>query len=225
MLQFNIHNDQGAAKSCNFKVDAKYPAESSNFYEDKKSPVEIDRLLKISFQFLSSGPSFSFLSDPSPILVYPCHWLIPWLTDSLTHSCLVNLISVTLACGDGNSKPVEAVTVVEVGHKTSTTVTTVQDFEVVSQMWSWEQVGEQWLHAAWKLNTFTHTLGDKTYVHSIWEDSINNDDVKDHHHHHFVFSTLVALWWPAAINPMFAKANRSVCYPNWIFAQPNLIFA
>ena len=57
MLQFNIHNDQGAAKSCNFKVDAKYPAESSNFYEDKKSPVEIDRLLKISFQFLSSGPS------------------------------------------------------------------------------------------------------------------------------------------------------------------------
>ena len=117
MLQFNIHNDQGAAKSCNFKVDAKYPAESSNFYEDKKSPVEIDRLLKISFQFLSSGPSFSFLSDPSPILVYPCHWLIPWLTDSLTHSCLVNLISVTLACGDGNSKLVEVVTVVEVGHK------------------------------------------------------------------------------------------------------------
>ena len=34
---------------------------------------------------------------------------------SLTHSCLVNLISVTLACGDGNSKLVEVVTVVEVG--------------------------------------------------------------------------------------------------------------
>ena len=43
------------------------------FMKIKKSPVEIDRLLKISFQFLSSGPSFSFLSDPSPILVYPCH--------------------------------------------------------------------------------------------------------------------------------------------------------
>ena len=28
MLQFNIHNDQGAAKSYNFKVDAKYPAVS-----------------------------------------------------------------------------------------------------------------------------------------------------------------------------------------------------
>jgi len=34
---------------------------------------------------------------------------------SLTHSCLVNLISVTLACGDGDSKLVEVVTVVEVG--------------------------------------------------------------------------------------------------------------
>ena len=34
---------------------------------------------------------------------------------SLTHSCLVNLVSVTLACGDGNSKLVEVVTVVEVG--------------------------------------------------------------------------------------------------------------
>ena len=29
------------------------------------------------FNFLSSGPSFFFLSDPSPIIVYPCHWLTP----------------------------------------------------------------------------------------------------------------------------------------------------
>ena len=42
-----------------------------------------------------------FLSDPSPIIVYPCH--------SLTHSCLVNLIDVTLACEDANSKLVEVV--------------------------------------------------------------------------------------------------------------------
>ena len=27
-----------------------------------------------------------------------------WLTHSLTHCCLVNLIDVTLACADGNSK-------------------------------------------------------------------------------------------------------------------------
>ena len=36
------------------------------------------------------------------------------LPNSLTHSCLVNLINVTLACEDGNSKLVEVVTVVEV---------------------------------------------------------------------------------------------------------------
>ena len=42
------------------------------------------------------------------------HWLCLSLTDSLPHSCLVNLIDVTLACEDGNSKLVEVVTVVEV---------------------------------------------------------------------------------------------------------------
>ena len=35
-------------------------------------------------------------------------------SDQLTHSCLLNLIDVTLACEDGNSKLVEVVTVVEV---------------------------------------------------------------------------------------------------------------
>ena len=37
-----------------------------------------------------------------------------WLYFSLTHSRLVNLIDVTLACEDGNSKLVEVVTVVDV---------------------------------------------------------------------------------------------------------------
>ena len=36
------------------------------------------------------------------------------LTHSLTHCHLVNLIDVTLACEDGNSKLVEVVTVVDV---------------------------------------------------------------------------------------------------------------
>ena len=36
------------------------------------------------------------------------------LTDSLTHSCLVNLIDVTLRCEDANSKLVEVVTIAEV---------------------------------------------------------------------------------------------------------------
>ena len=40
--------------------------------------------------------------------------LTDWLTHSLTHSCLVNLIDVTLACEDAYSKPVEVVTVADV---------------------------------------------------------------------------------------------------------------
>ena len=42
------------------------------------------------------------------------HWVCMSVTDSLTHSCLVNLIDVTLACEDGNSKLVEVVTVVDI---------------------------------------------------------------------------------------------------------------
>ena len=59
------------------------------------------------------------LSDPSPIIGYACHSL----TDSLTDSCLVNLLDVTLACEDANSKLVEVVTAADVdaedrvGHK------------------------------------------------------------------------------------------------------------
>ena len=51
-----------------------------------------------------------FLSDPSPIIGNPCHSL----TDSLTHSCLVDLIDVTLACEDANSKLAEVVTVANI---------------------------------------------------------------------------------------------------------------
>ena len=46
------------------------------------------------------------------------HWLCLSLTNSLTHSlthcCLVNLIDVTLACEDANSKLVAVVTVADV---------------------------------------------------------------------------------------------------------------
>ena len=51
-----------------------------------------------------------FLSDPSPIIGNACQWL----PNSLTHSCLVNLIDVTLACEDTNSKLVDIVTVANV---------------------------------------------------------------------------------------------------------------
>ena len=39
------------------------------------------------------------------------HWECLSLTDSLPNSCLVNLIDLTLACEDDNSKLVEVVTV------------------------------------------------------------------------------------------------------------------
>ena len=42
---------------------------------------------------LEPGQDFYFLSDPSPIIGCACHSL----TNSLTHSCLVNFIDVT--CG------------------------------------------------------------------------------------------------------------------------------
>ena len=42
------------------------------------------------------------------------HSLTDSLTDSRTDSCLVNLIDVTLACEDANSKLVEVVTVADV---------------------------------------------------------------------------------------------------------------
>ena len=42
------------------------------------------------------------------------HWECLSVTDSLTNSCLVNLIDVTLACEDANSKLVEVVTVADV---------------------------------------------------------------------------------------------------------------
>ena len=51
-----------------------------------------------------------FLSDPSPIIGYACHSL----PNSLTGSCLINLIDVTLACEDAYSKLVEVVTVADV---------------------------------------------------------------------------------------------------------------
>ena len=51
-----------------------------------------------------------FLSDPSPIIGYACHSL----TDYLNHSCLANLIDVTLACEDANLILVEVATVADV---------------------------------------------------------------------------------------------------------------
>ena len=45
------------------------------------------------------------------------HWLCLSLTHSLTHYRLVNLIDVTLACKDANSKLVEVVAVADVDNE------------------------------------------------------------------------------------------------------------
>ena len=42
--------------------------------------------------------------------------MVMLVSDSLTHSCLVNLIDVTLACENGNSKLVEAADVSDENH-------------------------------------------------------------------------------------------------------------
>ena len=66
------------------------------------------------------------LSDPSPIIGYACQWLTNWLT----HSCLVNLIGVTLACEDANSKLVEVVTVADVDAENHVGINLLQ-------IWDW----------------------------------------------------------------------------------------
>ena len=68
---------------------------------------------------------YVFLSDPSPIIGNACQWLTHWLTDCR----LVNLIDVTLACEDGNSKLVEVVTVVEVDDEKRVDNSLVADLE------------------------------------------------------------------------------------------------
>ena len=54
---------------------------------------------------------FSFLSDPSPIIFYPCQ--------QQTDSCFVDLIDVTQACEDANSKPVDVDTLADFDYEES----------------------------------------------------------------------------------------------------------
>ena len=58
------------------------------------------------------------------------HWQYLSVTDSLTDGRLVNLIDVTLACEDGNSKLVEVVTVVEVNDEKRVDNSLVQIWKV-----------------------------------------------------------------------------------------------
>ena len=76
------------------------------------SSFEAISILKLDshhFSELLLDPLFliDFLSDPSPIIA-------TLVTHSLTHSCLLDLIYVTLACDDAKSKLVGVVTVADV---------------------------------------------------------------------------------------------------------------
>ena len=124
--------------------------------------------------FLFIGPEFD----------HCCHWFTPWLTDSLTHSCLANLINVTLVCEDSNSKLVEVLLLLKLMMRNmpttvwykfgrSTLVIKLSYCSVCLRFWSWSsgkilklyrrcnqgsRLKKQWLHATWKLNTFTRML-------------------------------------------------------------------
>ena len=86
------------------KKKSVYFFEVHNF-EDKRSLVDIDQLPNMSFQFFIEWTQFFLFIGPESDHCLPL---------SLTHSCLVNLIDVTLMCEDANSKLVEVVTVADV---------------------------------------------------------------------------------------------------------------
>ena len=62
----------------------------------------------LQYNHLPKGHTLIFIGPESD------HWQCLSLTDSLTHTRLVNLIDVTLACEDAYSKLVEVVTVADV---------------------------------------------------------------------------------------------------------------
>ena len=68
-----------------------------------------------------------------PVFIGPesDHWLCLSLTHSLTDCCLVNLIDVTLACEDDNSKLVEVVTVAQVDNEKRVDNSLVQIWKVI----------------------------------------------------------------------------------------------
>ena len=74
-------------------------------------PLRINKVPKQSHQSRDIS-SDSFFIGPESDHCLPLS-VTHWLTDSLTDCCLVNLIDVTLACEDANSKLVDVVTVAD----------------------------------------------------------------------------------------------------------------
>ena len=62
-MQSNIHYDQDVAKSYNFKGDAKYPAESSNFFMKIRNPwLRLTDCKKYHFSFYQVDPVWSCIA-------------------------------------------------------------------------------------------------------------------------------------------------------------------
>ena len=85
-----------------------------------------------------SLPTISFISDPSPVIVYPCHF--HWLA----HCCLVDLTDVTLTFEDANSKILD-VDIEESVDNSSVKVLKLRfgrevEPEFWSQYWNWSSI-------------------------------------------------------------------------------------
>ena len=107
-----------------------WPTEAIGCHVTSKSQDQ--RLLSIS---VSQQSACSFICSSIFIGPESDHWeclsLTHSLTDWLTDCCLVNLIDVTLACEDDNSKLVEVVTVAHVDNEKRVDNSLVQIWKVI----------------------------------------------------------------------------------------------
>ena len=122
-----------------------------NFHQTR-----VRSLATLVSNWLNRVPIWLWKTAASGLVNQTSNWLTHWLTDSLTHSCLVVLIDVTMACEDANSKLVKVVTFTHVddekradnslvqiwkvkfGHKVKFLfILWAQGFKVWSRFWSW----------------------------------------------------------------------------------------
>ena len=88
--------------------------EVSNGMKETLFDIIFVNILLLDLFSYSTSYFWSFVMSTIFIGPESDHWECLSLTHSLTHSCLVNLIDVTLACEDAYSKLVEVVTVADV---------------------------------------------------------------------------------------------------------------
>ena len=133
-----------------FSLLRKFLTVLKSFSRLESNSLIFQQLVK-AVKTLTVGATWSIIIGPESD-----HWQCLSLTHWLTDSRLVNLIDVTLACEDGNSKLVEVVTVVEVDDEKRVDNSLVQilkvnfghnvkflfglwgqGFKVCSRFWSW----------------------------------------------------------------------------------------